>query len=81
PLEIPGTGQATIIPLTMSLDLFQFFGGNGYKDILDLAFAIAGKSGSASRLTLAATPSVTISGVPLKYPGAINIVDKEFTNP
>lgn len=81
PLEIPGTGQATIIPLSMSLDLFQFFGENGYKDILDLAFAIAGKSGSASRLTLAATPSVTVAGVPIKYPGAINIVDKEFTNP
>jgi hypothetical protein len=81
PLEIPGTGQVTIIPLVMSLDLFQFFGQNGYKELLDLALAIAGKSGSASRLTLAATPSVTVAGVPLEYPGAITIVDKEFTNP
>lgn len=81
PIEIPGTGQATVIPLQMSLDLYQFFGERGYKDILNLAFTIAGKEGSTARITLAATPTVTIAGLPLKYPGAINIVDKEFTNP
>ncbi len=81
PIEIPGTGQATVIPLQMSLDLYQFFGERGYKDILNLAFAIAGKEGSTARITLAATPTVTVAGLPLKYPGALNIVDKEFTNP
>lgn len=81
PLEIPGTGQATVIPLQMSLDLYQFFGERGYKELLNLALAVAGKQGSAARITLAATPTVTVAGLPLKYPGAINIVDKEFTNP
>jgi len=80
PLEIPGTGQATIIPLQMNLDLYSFFGERGYKEILNLAFAIAGKQGSASRLTLAAVPTVNVAGMALKYPGQINIVDKEFTN-
>lgn len=81
PLEIPGTGQATVIPLQMSLDLYQFFGERGYKEVLNLALAIAGKQGSTARITLAATPTVTVAGLPLRYPGAINIVDKEFTNP
>ncbi|MDZ7269037.1 MAG: hypothetical protein ONB48_14995 [candidate division KSB1 bacterium] len=81
PIEIPGTGQATIIPLHMSLDLYQFFGERGYMEVLNLALAIAGKQGNAARLTLAATPTVTVAGLPLKYPGAIHIVDKEFTNP
>ncbi len=81
PIEIPGTGQATVIPLQMSLDLYQFFGERGYKDVLNLALAIAGKQGSTARITLAATPTVTVAGLPLKYPGALNIVDKEFTNP
>lgn len=81
PIEIPGTGQATVIPLQMSLDLYRFFGERGYKDVLNLALAIAGKQGSTARITLAATPTVTVAGLPLKYPGALNIVDKEFTNP
>jgi hypothetical protein len=81
PIEIPGTGQATIIPMQMSLDLYQFFGDRGYKEVLNLALAIAGQKGSASRLTLAAIPGVYVAGIKLKYPGQINIVDKEFTNP
>ena len=80
PLEIPGTGQTTMIPLQIKLDLYSFFQDQGYKSLLNLALAIAGQSGSASRLTLAATPTVSVAGIPIKYPGRINIVDKEFTN-
>lgn len=80
PLEIPGTGQVAVIPLQMSLDLYTFFGERGYKEVLNLALAIAGKQGRASRLTLAAVPTVLIAGIDVKYPGKINIVDKEFTN-
>ncbi len=80
PLEIPGTGQVAVIPLQMSLDLYTFFGERGYKEVLNLALAIAGKQGRASRLTLAAVPTVLIAGINVKYPGKINIVDKEFTN-
>ncbi len=81
PLEIPGTGQSTIIPLQVSLNLYSFFGERGYNQLLDLALAIAGQRGTASRLTLAATPTVSIGGIPIRYPGQITIVDREFTNP
>ncbi|MDZ7344643.1 MAG: hypothetical protein ONA90_09045 [candidate division KSB1 bacterium] len=81
PIDIPGTGEATIIPLQMTLDLYEFFGDRGYKDVLHLALAIAGQKGSASRLALVATPEVEVGGIKLKYPGQITIVDKEFTNP
>lgn len=81
PIVIPGTGQVAQIPLQMSLDLYSFFHERGYKDMLNLALAIAGQNGSTARLTLSATPTVTVSGVNLKYPGQINIVDKEFSNP
>jgi len=80
PLEIPGTGQAAIIPLQMNLDLYTFFSERGYKEVLNLALALAGKQGSAARLTLAAVPTVAIAGINVEYPGQINIVDKEFTN-
>ncbi len=81
PIVIPGTGETTTIPLQMSLDLYSFFHERGYKDVLNLALAIAGQNGSTARLTLAATPTVTVSGMNIKYPGQINIVDKEFSNP
>jgi len=79
PIEIPGTGQSTLIPLQMHLDLFSFFQEQGYKNVVNLALAIAGQKGSAARLTLAATPTVAVAGIPIKYPGQINIIDKEFT--
>jgi len=81
PIEIPGTGQATVIPLQLSLDLYKFFGEQGYESLLNLALAMAGQKGSTSRLTLSAVPTVTVAGLDLKYPGQIEIVDKEFTNP
>jgi len=81
PIEIPGTGQATVIPLQLSLDLYKFFGEQGYESMLNLALAIAGQKGSTSRLTLSAVPTVSVAGFDLKYPGQIEIVDKEFTNP
>lgn len=81
PVEIPGTGQATVIPLQLSLDLYKFFGEQGYDSLLNLALAIAGQKGSTSRLTLSAVPTVSVAGLELKYPGQIDIVDREFTNP
>jgi hypothetical protein len=78
PMEIPGTGQATTIPIRLTLDLFQFFGNNGYEDLIGLALAIGGRSGSASRLTLDAQPRVTTPFGEIVYPGRITIVDREF---
>lgn len=81
PIEVPGTGQATIIPLQMSLDLYKFFRDQGYDSLLNLALAVAGQKGSTARITLTAVPTVSVAGIALKYPGQVEIVDKEFTNP
>ncbi len=78
PMEIPGTGQATTIPIRLSLDLYEFFGNNGYDELIGLALAIGGRSGSASRLTLDAQPRVSTPFGEIVYPGRITIVDKEF---
>jgi hypothetical protein len=78
PIEIPGTGEQKVIPLRMSLDLVQFFKDKGYEKIMNLAMALGGAQGSASRITLRAKPTMTTSLGPLTYPGEINIIDKEF---
>ena len=78
PIEIPGTGQASSIPLRMSIDLFEFFGNQGYKDLIELALAIGGLNRNSSRLSLDAQPKVSTPYGNILYPGRIVIVDKEF---
>jgi hypothetical protein len=78
PIEIPGTGQATTVPLRFSIDLYEFFGTEGYEGILNMALAIGGLKGSVSRLSLDAQPTVTTPLGVITYPGRIMIVDREF---
>jgi hypothetical protein len=78
PVEIPGTGQESVIPLRLSLDLLEFFGDKTYNDLLALALAIGGRSGTATRLALDARPTVSTPLGPITYPGRLTIVSAEF---
>ena len=78
PLEIPGTGQSTIIPLRMELDLYKFFGEHGYDDLLDLALALGGKRGDISRVSLDARPSVSTPLGDITWPEPITIISRGF---
>jgi len=78
PITIPGTGEQTIIPLQMSLDLATFFKDKGYDSIVNLALAIGGANRSPSRITLRAKPTIATDFGPITYPGEIEIVDREF---
>lgn len=80
PIEIPGTGQSTVIPLRVTLDLYQFFGNKGYENLVNLALALGGARGSASRLKLDARPTVSTPFGPIAYPSRITIIDKQFSN-
>lgn len=77
-LEIPGSGQSTIIPLRLELDLYEFFGQGGYDDLLNLALALGGKNGDISRVALDAQPSVSTPLGDITYPERITIVSREF---
>lgn len=77
-ITIPAAGQETVIPLRMNLDLVKFFKEKGYDKILNLALALGGAQGSASRVTLRATPTIKTDFGPITYPGEIDIIDKEF---
>ena len=79
PVEIPGTGQASTIPIRLSLDLIEFFGDKRYEDLIDLALAVGGGAGGdPSRLALDAQPRVTTPFGTLTYPGRITIISAEF---
>jgi hypothetical protein len=78
PLEIPGTGQTTVLPLRLELDLYEFFGRGGYEDLLNLALALGGRRGDISRVALDALPSVSTPIGDITWPERITIVSKEF---
>jgi hypothetical protein len=78
PIEIPGTGQETLVPIRLSLDLFEFFAGKRYEDLVGLALAIGGRGGSPARLGLDAQPTVSTPLGPVTYPGRVTIVSVEF---
>jgi len=80
PVSVPGTGQITNIPLTMNVDLIEFFGNKGYENLLNLALALGGQQGSSSKLSLYATPTVSSPLGDIKYPSELKIVDQSFTN-
>jgi hypothetical protein len=78
PVEIPGTGQESVIPLRLSLDLMQFFGGRRYEDLVGMALAIGGRDRSGTRLALDAQLTVSTPFGPITYPGRVTIISAEF---
>jgi hypothetical protein len=78
PITIPGSNQTTTIPINIGLDLYKFFGNNGYADVMNLALAIGGVNGSTSRLKLKIRPTISIEGITIPYPSYITAIDKEF---
>ena len=78
PVEIPGTGQESVIPLRLSLDLLEFFSDKRYEDLVGMALAIGGRSGSPARLSLDAQPTVSTPLGPITYPGRVTIISTDF---
>jgi hypothetical protein len=78
PVTIPATGQQVMIPVRMNLDLIRFFENKGVENLVNLALAIGGSSGSPSRLTLRARPTVQTAFGSLRYPKEIDVIDREF---
>ncbi|MHB8056185.1 MAG: hypothetical protein ACYDH3_13150 [Candidatus Aminicenantales bacterium] len=77
-IEIPGTGQASVISIRMSVDLYEFFANKGYDGLLNLALALGGANRDAARIALDAQPTVTTPFGPITYPGRITIISAEF---
>jgi hypothetical protein len=78
PIEIPGTGQAATVPVRMSIDLYEFFGQQGYEEIIGLALDIGGRRGDMTRISLDAQPKVSTPYGEIVYPGRITIISNEY---
>jgi hypothetical protein len=69
-------GQATDVPISISLDLVDFFQGSA-RDLIDLALSLSGRGGAPTEVTLRATPTVDTALGPIRYPRPITIVSRE----
>lgn len=79
PITVPGTGEITVIPLRINIDLMKFFKDKGYDSIINLALALGGSNSSSSNITLFATPTVSSPFGNITYPGELKIVDYSFS--
>ncbi|MFA6979835.1 MAG: LEA type 2 family protein [Ignavibacteriaceae bacterium] len=78
PVTIPGTGDATVIPLAINFDLIKNMKDHGFESLVNLALNIAGTGNGNSRLTIYTKPTVNTVLGDITYPGELKIVDKEF---
>lgn len=77
-IEIPGTGQASLISIRLGVDLYEFFADKGYDGLINLALALGGAGRDAARIALDAQPTVTTPLGPITYPSRITIISAEF---
>ncbi|MHC1737056.1 MAG: hypothetical protein AB9882_03500 [Ignavibacteriaceae bacterium] len=80
PVNVPGTGQVTIIPLQMTFDLAKSFQDGSYQDLLNVALQILGVGKGSSNIQLYAKPTVGTTIGNITYPGELKIVDLNYTN-
>jgi len=78
PVTIPGTGEATAIPLLINFDLIKNMKDHGFESIVNLALNIAGTGNGNSRLSIYTKPTVSTVLGNISYPGELKIIDKEF---
>jgi hypothetical protein len=68
-------GEPTDIPISMELDLVDFFDGN-LREIVNLALALGGE-GEPTNVKLRARPTIQTAIGPIRYPNEIMIVNED----
>ncbi|MCB0750366.1 MAG: hypothetical protein KDC52_02710, partial [Ignavibacteriae bacterium] len=52
PVKVPAVESSTVIPLEMTLDMMEFFQGEGLNNLINLALSLGGQNGSSSKLKI-----------------------------
>jgi hypothetical protein len=69
-------GATTTIPLSMELDLVQFFGTN-LQDIVQLGLALAGQGNESREVALRIRPTINTAMGPITYPGEFTVIRQQ----
>jgi hypothetical protein len=80
PFSVPGTGEAAVIPIQITVDLYKFFKDNSYQDVINLAMKLSGSGGSGSSdLALYVKPVVSSPIGNISYPQEIKVINLEYS--
>lgn len=77
---IPGTGETSVIPLSVSFDLVKVFQNKSYESLINIALSLAGVGSGSSSVELYAKPTIRTEFGPLTAPNEIRIIDTQFSD-
>jgi len=78
-VTIPANNGNAIIPMQMHVDLKKALSGKSADAIINFGLNMAGAGNKPTRFTLQMKPTISVSGIPITYPGYFN-VNTEFTS-
>ncbi len=79
PFGAPPGNTTTNIPLSVTVDLKQFFVNQGYEQLVKLALALSGQGG-VSQVQLKAQPTMSTPLGSIRYPSELTIVSTQFSS-
>jgi LEA14-like dessication related protein len=70
---IPANGGTVIMPLKISVNLLDVLNNEAKDALLNFGLNLADASGTPTRVSMQIKPTINVSGVPITYPGYINL--------
>lgn len=72
-VTIPANNGITVIPMQMHVDLQKALTGKSADAIINFAMNLSGNGNKPTRFTLKMKPTITVAGIPVTYPGYLNV--------
>lgn len=72
-ITIPGENGKNIIPMNISVNLFEILSDRSRDALLNFAFNLVDSSGKPTRVGMRIRPTVFVQGIPLSYPDFIEL--------
>lgn len=72
-VAIPANNGIAVIPMQLHVDLQKALTGKSADAVINFGMNLAGNGNKPTRFTLKMKPTITVGGIPMTYPGYLNI--------
>ncbi len=72
-VTIPANNSIAVIPMQLHVDLQKALTGKSADAVINFGMNLAGNGNKPTRFTLKMKPTITVGGIPMTYPGYLNI--------
>lgn len=79
-VTIPANNGIAIIPMQMHIDLQEALKGKSADAVINFGMNLAGAGNKPTRFTLQMKPIINVGGIPITYPGYLNVKTEFGTN-